>query len=335
MKIKTKDNNGKLIMYNNSKGIVELRADTDKETIWASLDQISDLFDRDKSVISRHLKNIFTEAELDRNLVVAKNATTASDGKTYIVEYYNLDAVLSVGYRVNSKKATQFRIWATKTLREYLIKGVVINIERIKKLPDKILTDMVGKIEFIQQTLEKRELNKLESDSLLSVIHDYANSWKYLKEYDDGQLKLIRSKNKEKKHLDYDYIRREIDALKGELMKKGDASELFASERDETFKGILKTIYQTFGGKELYSSLEEKAAHLLYFIIKDHPFSDGNKRVGAFLFIAFLKINNILVRSNGEKKINDNTLVALALLIAESDPKDKEIMVALTTNLLA
>jgi prophage maintenance system killer protein len=335
MKIKTKDNNGKLTMYNNSKGIVELRADTDKETIWASLDQISDLFDRDKSVISRHLKNIFTEAELDRNLVVAKNATTASDGKTYIVEYYNLDAVLSVGYRVNSKKATQFRIWATKTLREYLIKGVVINIERIKKLPDKILTDMVGKIEFIQQTLEKRELNKLESDSLLSVIHDYANSWKYLKEYDDGQLKLIRSKNKEKKHLDYDYIRREIDALKGELMKKGDASELFASERDETFKGILKTIYQTFGGKELYSSLEEKAAHLLYFIIKDHPFSDGNKRVGAFLFIAFLKINNILVRSNGEKKINDNTLVALALLIAESDPKDKEIMVALTTNLLA
>ena len=334
MKIKAQDNNGKLIMYNNSKGIVELRADTDKETIWASLDQISDLFDRDKSVISRHLKNIFTEAELDRNLVVAKNATTASDGKTYIVEYYNLDAVLSVGYRVNSTKATQFRIWATKTLRQYLIQGMVINTDRIKKLPDKILTDMVGKIEFIQQTLQKRELNKLESDSLLNVIHDYANSWKYLKEYDDGQLKLIRSKNKEKKHLDYDYIRKEIDALKGELMKKGDASELFASERDETFKGILKTIYQTFGGKELYSSLEEKAAHLLYFIIKDHPFSDGNKRVGAFLFIAFLKINNILVRSNGEKKINDNTLVALALLIAESDPKDKEIMVALTTNLL-
>ena len=330
-----KDNNGKLIMYNNSKGIVELRADTNKETIWASLDQVAELFDRDKSVISRHLKNIFNEAELDKNSVVAKNATTASDGKTYIVEYYNLDAVLSVGYRVNSKKATQFRIWATKTLRQYLIKGMVINTDRIKKLPDKILEDMVGKIEFIQQTLQKRELNKLESDSLLSVIHDYANSWKYLKEYDDGQLKLIRSKNKEKKHLDYEYIRKEIDVLKSELMKKNDASELFASERDETFKGILKTIYQTFGGKELYSSLEEKAAHLLYFIIKDHPFSDGNKRVGAFLFIAFLKINNILVRSNGEKKINDNTLVALALLIAESDPKDKEIMVALTTNLLA
>jgi death-on-curing family protein len=147
-------------------------------------------------------------------------------------------------------------------------------------------------------------------------------------------LKLARSKNKEKRRLDYDFIRLEINKLKENLIARKEASELFATERDETFKGILKTIYQTFGGKELYQSLEEKAAHLLYFIIKDHPFSDGNKRVGAFLFIAFLKINNILNRPNGEKKINDNTLVALALLIAESDPKDKEIMVALTTNLL-
>ncbi|MFA6602071.1 MAG: virulence protein RhuM/Fic/DOC family protein [Candidatus Paceibacterota bacterium] len=328
-------NRGEFIIYSGKRGGVELRADADKETIWASLDQIAELFGRDKSVISRHLRNVFSEAELDRNSVVAKNATTAADGKTYIVEYYNLDAVLSVGYRVNSRQATQFRIWATKTLREYLIKGIVINTERIKKLPDKILADLNEKLEFIQRTLEKRELNKSETNSLLAVIHDYAHSWLYLKEYDDGELRLYRGKNKEKRHLNYDFVRQTIDTMKVELMSSGQAGELFASERDESFKGILKTIYQTFGGTELYQSLEEKAAHLLYFIIKDHPFSDGNKRVASFLFIYFLQLNGILKRSNGERKINDNTLVALALLIAESDPKDKEVMVALTTNLLA
>jgi len=330
-----KNENGKLIIYTGPKGVVELRADTDKETIWATQEQITNLFGVDRTVVTKHIRNILYDKELNKNSVCAKFAHTAEDGKRYMVNFYNLDLILAVGYRTNSSKAIKFRQWATKTLREYLIKGIAINTDRIKKLPDKILSDLVSKIEFIQQTLQKRELSKLETDSLLGVIHDYANSWKYLKEYDEGQLKLIRSKNKEKKHLDYDFIREEIDILKAELIKKGEASELFASERDESFKGILKTIYQTFGGKELYSSLEEKAANLLYFIIKDHPFSDGNKRVGAFLFIAFLKINGILLRPSGEKKINDNTLVALALLIAESNPKDKEVMVALTTNLLA
>jgi prophage maintenance system killer protein len=315
--------------------VVELRADTDKETVWASLDQISSLFERDKSVISRHIKNVFSELELDRNSVVAKNATTATDGKTYIVEYFNLDVILSVGYRVNSKKATQFRIWATKTLREYLVKGIVVNQDRINRLPDRILADLDEKISFIQRTVKKRELNQSETDSLLSVIHDYANSWKFLKEYDEGELKLKKSKNKEKIRFDYEFIRKSVDTLKSDLINKKEASDLFGSERDGSFQGILKTIYQTFGGKELYSSLDEKAAHLFYFVIKDHPFSDGNKRIGSFLFIYFLKLNNILVRANGENKINDNTLVALALLIAESNPKDKDLMVALTTNLLA
>ncbi len=315
--------------------MVELRADTDKETVWASLDQISSLFERDKSVISRHIKNVFSELELDRNSVVAKNATTATDGKTYIVEYFNLDVILSVGYRVNSKKATQFRIWATKTLREYLVKGIVVNQDRINRLPDRILADLDEKISFIQRTVKKRELNQSETDSLLSVIHDYANSWKFLKEYDEGELKLKKSKNKEKIRFDYEFIRKSVDTLKSDLINKKEASDLFGSERDGSFQGILKTIYQTFGGKELYSSLDEKAAHLFYFVIKDHPFSDGNKRIGSFLFIYFLKLNNILVRANGENKINDNTLVALALLIAESNPKDKDLMVALTTNLLA
>jgi prophage maintenance system killer protein/prophage antirepressor-like protein len=322
---------GELIIYTNAKGGVELRADTDKETIWATQAQIAQLFDIDRTVVTKHINNVLRNKEVIEKSNVQKMHIPNSDKP---VSIYSLDLILAVGYRTNSAKAIKFRQWATKTLREYLIRGIATNTDRIKKLPDKILEDVVGKIEFIQQTLQNRELNKLETDSLLGVIHDYANSWKFLKEFDEGELKLARSKNKEKRRLDYDFIRLEINKLKENLIARKEASELFATERDETFKGILKTIYQTFGGKELYQSLEEKAAHLLYFIIKDHPFSDGNKRVGAFLFIAFLKINNILNRPNGEKKINDNTLVALALLIAESDPKDKEIMVALTTNLL-
>jgi len=274
-------NSGELIIYSGTKGRVELRADVTKETIWATQAQIADLFGVERSVVTKHIKNVLADKELNRNSVCANFAHTAEDGKQYNVLFYNLDLILSVGYRTNSMKAIKFRQWATKTLREYLIKGIVINTDRVKKLPDRILHDIIDKMSFIQRTLQNRELNKDESGSLLAVIHDYANSWLFLKEYDDGELKLRRSKNKEISKLDYDFARRIIDAMRTELMSNGQAGELFASERDQTFQGILKTIYQTFGGKELYLSLEEKAAHLLYFIIKDHPFSDGNKRVAS------------------------------------------------------
>ena len=191
---------GSLIIYSGNKGKVELRADTDKETIWASLDQIGDLFDVQKAAISKHLKNIFESGELTEQATVSKMETVQIEGSRSIkrsIEFYNLDAVIAVGYRVNSKKATQFRIWATQTLREYLIKGIVINNDRIKKLPDRILNDLEEKISFIQRTIRKRELNQSETDSLLSVIHDYANSWKFLKEYDEGELKLRKGNDKE------------------------------------------------------------------------------------------------------------------------------------------
>lgn len=313
---------------------MELRADTDKETIWATQEKISELFEVDRTVVTKHIRNILSDKELESKSVCAKFAHTANDGKQYMVNFYNLDMILSVGYRVNSKKATQFRIWATTTLREYLIKGIVVNNDRISKLPDRILKDLEEKISFIQRTIKKKELNQSETDSLLSVIHDYANSWKFLKEYDEGELKLRRSNNIENRKFDYEFIHNSIGVLKSVLIDKREASDLFGSERDGSFQGILKTIYQTFDGKELYSSLDEKAAHLLYFIIKDHPFSDGNKRIASFCFVFFLRLNRIDVRTSGERKINDNTLVALALLIAESDPKDRELMVALTTNLL-
>lgn len=332
VKINLKNEKGKLIIYTGSKGAVELRADTDNETIWATQVQIAKLFDIDRTRITRHINNILRDKEIDEKSNVRKTHFPNSDKP---INLYSLDVILAIGYRTNSSKAIKFRQWATKTLREYLIKGIVVNNDRINKLPDRILADLDEKISFIQRTIKKRELNQSETDSLLSVIHDYANSWKFLKEYDEGELKLKKGKNKEQKHFDYEFVRNAIDILKRDLMDKQQASDLFGSERDGTFQGILKTIYQTFGGKELYSSLDEKAAHLLYFIIKDHPFSDGNKRIGSFVFIYFLKLNGILLRSNGEAKINDNTLVALALLIAESNPKDKELMVALTTNLLA
>lgn len=192
-KIPIKNENGKLIIYTGPKGVVELRADTDKETIWATQEQITKLFNIDQSVVSRHIRNILKDGEIDAKSNMQKMHITNVDRPTYL---YSLDLILAVGYRTNSAKAIKFRQWATKTLHEYLIKGIAINTDRIKKLPDKILYDLVSKIEFIQQTLQKRELSKLETDSLLGVIHDYANSWKYLKEYDEGQLKLVRSKNK-------------------------------------------------------------------------------------------------------------------------------------------
>lgn len=330
-----KNEGGKLVIYTSVSGVVELKADTNKETIWATQDQISELFGTQRPAITKHLKNIFGSGELDEHSVSSTLEHTAMDGKNYKVKFYNLDAILSVGYRVNSKNATQFRIWATTTLREYLIKGIVVNNERISKLPDKILKDFEEKISLIQRTVRERQLDQVETNSLLSVIHDYANSWKFLKEYDEGELKLKKSKEIEKRKFDYEFIRGSIDVLKEILIDKREATDLFGSERDGSFQGILKTIYQTFDSKELYSSLDEKASHLLYFIIKDHPFSDGNKRIGSFVFIYFLRLNKIDTRLNGEKKINDNTLVALALLIAESDPKDKELMIALVTNLLS
>jgi prophage maintenance system killer protein len=323
-----------IVIYKDSKGNVQLKADIKKETIWATQDQIAGIFGTQRPAITKHLNNIFKSRELEKNSVSSILEHTAIDGKKYKTQFYNLDAVIAVGYRINSKQATQFRIWATKTLRDYIIKGVAINTERIKKLHEDGIKDLRSKIEFIQNTIKKRELDKTEVDSLLSVISDYANSWVLLRKFDDGDLSVRKGKSKEKNKIGYDFARSAIDELRSRLMKEGEAGDLFGNERDQSFKGVLETIYQTFYGKELYESLEEKAAHLLYFLIKDHTFSDGNKRIGSFLFILFLDRNKILNRPNGEKKISDNTLVALALLIAESDPNEKENMIALITNLL-
>ncbi len=328
------DTKNKIILYTDKRGNVELRADVEKETIWATQDQIAELFGVERSVVTKHINNVLNDKELKRDSVCAKFAHTAPDGKQYLTNFYNLDVVLAVGYRTNSTKAIRFRMWATKVLREYLVSGLVMNTTRLERVPDRMIKDLDEKIKFIQRTIKKRELNQPEVDSLLSVINDYSHAWTTLQKYDHGELVLRKGKVKEVQRFDYDFVRLAVDALKTGLITKGEASELFGSERDGSFQGILKTVYQTFDSKELYASLEEKAAHLLYFIIKDHPFSDGKKRIGSFVFVHFLGQNGIMRRANGDRKIGDNTLVALALLIAESDPKDKEMMVALVTNLL-
>ncbi|MEK9185704.1 MAG: virulence protein RhuM/Fic/DOC family protein [Patescibacteria group bacterium] len=328
---KRKKEQQNIVIYQSKSGAIELKGDFNRDTMWATQAQIVKLFGIDQSVVSRHTKNIFKDGEIEAKSNMQKMHNANSDKP---ITMYSLDVILAIGYRANSKVAIEFRKWATKTLRDYIIKGVAVNTERIKRLHERGIEDLRSKIEFIQNTIKKSELDKNEVDSLLSVIKDYANSWTILKEYDEGEILIKKSKAKEKKVIDYDFARSAIDRLKLKLLEKKEAGDLFGNERNETFKGILRTIYQTFGGKELYQSLEEKATHLLYFLIKDHPFSDGNKRIGSLLFILFLNRNKILHRKSGEKKISDNTLVALALLIAESNPNEKEIMIALVTNLL-
>jgi prophage maintenance system killer protein/predicted transcriptional regulator len=322
--MKKKNLEQKMVIYQTKSGALELRGDLDKETVWATLDQIANVFGRDKSVISRHLKNIFNEGELTRDSVVAKNATTAADGKTYMVEYYNLDVIISVGYRVNSKVATEFRIWATKTLREHITKGYTINRKRVAQNYDTFMKAVAD----VQALLPEQVT--LDPKAVLELIKEFAGTWVSLDAYDKETLEL-KGVTKKKVTLVGADLLVAISDLKRELIKKGEATELFASERREgNIEGIIGNVMQSFGGKALYPTVEEKAAHLLYFMVKNHPFSDGNKRSGAFAFVWFLR----KVGVKGAKNINPAALTAITLLIAESEPAKKEQMVALVTQML-
>ncbi len=313
-------------IYTSTNGDTQIEVQFEKDTVWLSLNQISELFQRDKSVISRHLSKIFKEEELDKNSVVAKYATTALDGKIYQVDYYNLDAILSVGYRINSKQGTQFRIWASQRLKEYLLEGVSINKKRLNELE---------RVVNIIESTDSSKINQLsEAKGLLDILNNYTKSFSLLSQFDSSSLKLNHLEDNITYEIDYQESIQAIEILKKELIKKKEASELFGNQKDKTFEGILKSITQTFDSQYLYPTIEEQASNLLYFIIKNHPFSDGNKRIGAFIFIWFLEKNKHLLKKNGERKINDNALTALALLIAQSNPSDKELMIKLICNLI-
>lgn len=321
----------KIVIYEDANGEIKLDVSLENDTLWLSQKQLEVLFDRDKSVISRHIKNIFKEEELDKNSVVAKNATTATDGKIYQVEYYNLDMIISLGYRVNSKRATSFRVWATKILKDYIINGYSINNKRLQQ---KGLKELNETISLLKDTISNTQIELSEAKGLLDVILNYSRTWTLLQGYDEDSLKIDFVSKEAKFILDSDEAKNYIAQLKDELIKKGEATELFGREKAGEFEGILRNIYQTFGGIDLLESVEEKAANLLYYIIKGHPFNDGNKRIGAFMFILFLSKNNMLYKTNGELKINDNALVALSLMTAKSDPKQKDTIINLIVNIL-
>jgi len=318
-----------LEIYKVHEGEIIFKVDVNKETIWATQEQLSRLFGVDRTVIGRHLRNIFRDGELEETAVCAKIAHTAGDGKTYQVNMYNLDAIISVGYRVNSRKATDFRIWATKVLHHYVVDGAAINERRLKELDLKKLHEIEGALSIVKRLVAASDLSASEAGGILEVITKYAPSFRALQEYDEGHISFSKGK-KTTKVITKDDSLKMIAELKHSV--KGD--ELFGKPRGASFDSTLGSISQTFDGKDVYPSISEKAANLLYLVIKDHPFYDGNKRIGALLFVVFLTINDYHLTKNGETKISDRALTALALLIAESDPTEKGLIVALICKLL-
>jgi len=319
---------GEVIVYQSEDGSAAVDVRLQDETVWLSLNQMAELFGRDKSVISRHLSNVFESGELERRAVVAKNATTAADGKIYQVDFYNLDAIISVGYRVNSIRGTRFRIWATSVLKDHLVKGYTFNQ---KRLAEKGLGEVKQVLDLLKNTLQNHGLVTDEGSAILDIVNSYSRTWQLLWQYDEDSLATVKKADKEEQVvLELAATRTAIASLKESLLKKGEATDIFGHERGDGLSGILGAVQQTFGGRDLYPTVEEKAANLLYFMIKDHPFTDGNKRIGSFLFLVFLQINGFSVA-----QIPDNRgLVALTLLTASSDPDQKDVLIRLIVNLL-
>ena len=315
-----------VIIYEN--GNLELQVKLDGDTVWLRQSEIVKLFEKDQSVISRHINNIFKDKEVDEKSNMQKMHIANSDKP---VKLYSLDIVLAVGYRTNSAKAIKFRQWATSVLKEYIIKGYALNKG---KLQQKKLDELDQTIQLIKQGLENQELSTTEAKGFVEIISNYAKSWALLQGYDEQSLEEVAEHREQKFILDYDEAKEAIAELKRVLISKGEATQLFGQEKAGEFKGNLLNIYQSFGGEELLPSIEQKAANLLYYVIKGHPFNDGNKRIGAFLFVLFLHKNGILHKPNGEPKINDNALASLALLVATSAPEQKEIIIKLVMNML-
>ncbi len=319
-------------LYKIQKGDIVFNVDKEQETIWAAIDQISELFNVTRRSIEIHLKNVYNENELDENRTAKEIFAVRKEGNRTVrrkIKVYNLDAIISVGYRVNSKKATDFRIWATKVLHHYIVDGVAVNERRLKELDSKKLHEIEGALGIVKRLVAASDLSADEASGVLEVITKYSPSFKALKEYDEGHISFVKGKRTTKF-----FSSAECFDIINTLKKNVKGDELFGKPRGASFESSLGAIIQTYNGEDVYPSISEKAANLLYLIIKDHPFYDGNKRIGAFLFIVFLTINNYHLTKNGETKISDRALTALALLIAESNPKEKQLLIALICKLL-
>jgi prophage maintenance system killer protein len=321
-----------IFIYQSADGGLELAVQFREETIWLTQDQLSSLFDTTKQNISLHIKNIFEENELIENSVVKEILTTANDRKNYKTKHYNLDIIIAVGYRVNSKLATQFRQWSNKILKQYILEGYSINQKSLAENSRK-LEEVQNTLRLITQNTKHNNLTLEEKANFLDLLKNYTEALLILNQFDEDRLQLGKGKPA-LVNLQIEDYRSVMKSVKQSLIEKQEATALFGQEYEGKFESIIGAINQTYDGKELYLSIEEKASHLLYFIIKDHPFADGNKRLGSFLFIYFLDQNFFLKNQNNQPKILDNTLVALALLVAQSNPNDKEIMIKLISKLL-
>jgi prophage maintenance system killer protein len=317
-----------IIIYTTPDGKETFEVNLKKDTIWLDAHQLAGLFKRDRSVIVKHINNIYKTNELDKKSTCAKNAQVARDGKIRQMLMYNLDLIISVGYRVNSKRGTQFRIWATNILKQHLVNGYTINEKRIREDRDK-LKELQKTLKITERLLQNKALDSKEATGLLKVILDYQKALHLLDEYDYQKLEIKKVTTKEKFKINLQKVRQELDQMKNQYH-----TGLFGLEKDQSFSGSIGAIYQSFDGKDLYPSIEEKAAHLLYFVVKNHSFIDGNKRIAASLFLWFLNENAILYNDNGSKRLADNALVALTLLIAESKAEEKETIVKVIVNLI-
>lgn len=319
--------NSQIIIYQTSDGKTQLDVKLDNETVWLTQAQIAELFGTKRPAITKHLSNIYATAELDENSTCSILEHMGNDGKQqYQTKYYNLDTILSIGYRVNSKNATQFRIWANSVLKEYLIKGYAIN----QNAKTEQLDDLKKTVKLLSNVIDSKVLSADEATGLLRVITDYTYALDTLDRYDFQKLEIEKTTIEEPFKANYDNAMEAIHVLRDKFGSGG----LFGNEKDQSFKSSISTIYQTFGGEELYPSIEEKAAMLLYLVTKNHSFSDGNKRIAAFLFLWFLENNGILYRSDSTRLIENNTLVALTLMIAESKTEEKDMIVKVVVNLI-
>ncbi|HLB41236.1 MAG TPA: virulence protein RhuM/Fic/DOC family protein [Gammaproteobacteria bacterium] len=312
------------VIYQTKNGAITLKQDISADMLWASQNHIADIFEVNRPAITKHIRNILKDKELDANSVCSKMEHTAEDGKTYKVQFYSLDVILAVGYRVNSKKAIAFRQWATKTLKDHIFKGYTINKNRIQKNYD----DFLKAINDVKTLLPTGSV--IDHDSILELVTLFADTWFSLDAYDKDQL-VTQGTTKKKVALTADKLNKALAELKQNLISKNEATDIFGVERTkDSIAGIIGNVMQSFGGEELYPSIEEKAAHLLYFIIKNHPFVDGNKRSGAYAFIWFLRSAKALDLT----RITPPALTAITLLIAESSPKGKDKMIGLVCTLL-
>ncbi|HRW63654.1 MAG TPA: virulence protein RhuM/Fic/DOC family protein [Bacteroidales bacterium] len=324
--------NSEIRIFQAEDGKTEVSVRLENETVWLNQYQLEELFETDRTSIVKHISNIYKTKELNKESTCAKIAQVQKEGNREITRnilFYNLDLIIAVGYRVNSKRGTQFRIWANKILKDYLLKGYVLNEKRLAQQNEQ-LKELQESIKILGNVLNYKELSNDESKGLLKIISDYAYALDILDQYDYQRLEIKNTSGKEIYKLTYKEALEKIDLAR----KTYGNSNLFGNEKDKSFESSINTIYQTFNGDDLYPSIEEKAANLLYFITKNHSFTDGNKRIAAFLFLYFLEKNKILIDKNGNKRIADNTLVALTLMIAVSKPEEKDTMIKVVVNLI-